>query len=59
MLYIRDKLHIQYEIVKEFMIMDLLSDTLLLEAYEKAVALQLNEDFISLIKEELVKRALD
>lgn len=39
--------------------MDLLSDTLLLEAYEKAVALQLNEDFISLIKEELVKRALD
>lgn len=59
MLYIRDKLHIQYEIVKEFMIMDLLSDTLLLEAYEKAVELQLNEDFISLIKEELVKRALD
>ncbi len=59
MLYIHDKLHIQYEIVKEFMIMDFLSDTLLLEAYKKAVELQLNEDFISLIKEELVKRALD
>lgn len=58
MLYIHDKLHIQYEIVKEFMIMDFLSDTLLLEAYNKAVELQLNEDFISLIKEELVKRAL-
>lgn len=38
--------------------MDFLSDTLLLEAYNKAVELQLNEDFISLIKEELVKRAL-
>lgn len=58
MLYIHDKLHIQYEIVKEFMILDFLSDTLLLEAYNKAVELQLNEDFISLIKEELVKRAL-
>lgn len=38
--------------------MDCLSDTLLIEAYEKAKELNLNEDFIELIKNELVKRSI-
>jgi len=38
--------------------MNCLSDALLLEAYEKAIELELHDDFIHLIKEELNKRAL-
>ncbi|WP_240376531.1 sporulation histidine kinase inhibitor Sda [Bacillus piscicola] len=38
--------------------MEHLSDELLLEAYEKALQLNLNQDFISLIEEELKKRSL-
>lgn len=38
--------------------MNCLSDALLMEAYEKAIELKLNDDFIQLIKEELDKRAL-
>ncbi|MFZ4451949.1 sporulation histidine kinase inhibitor Sda [Salibacterium aidingense] len=38
--------------------MNQLSDELLIEAYEKALRLQLNEDFISLIEEELKHRSL-
>lgn len=38
--------------------MDHLSDELLLEAYYKAIQLNLNADFISLIKDEIVKRNL-
>jgi len=38
--------------------MEFLSDTLLIEAYEKAVALNLNEDFIELIKTEIEKRSI-
>lgn len=38
--------------------MEFLSDTLLIEAYEKAVDLNLNEDFIELIKIEIEKRSI-
>lgn len=39
--------------------MEWLSDTLLLEAYEKAKELELNLDFIQLIEEEINKRSLN
>lgn len=35
-----------------------LSDTLLMEAYEKAVELHLDHDFIYMIEEELSKRTV-
>ncbi|MDQ0299785.1 developmental checkpoint coupling sporulation initiation to replication initiation [Salibacterium salarium] len=35
-----------------------LSDELLIEAYEKALRLQLNDDFILLMEEEIKKRSL-
>ncbi|RSL34450.1 sporulation histidine kinase inhibitor Sda [Salibacterium salarium] len=35
-----------------------LSDELLIEAYEKALRLHLNDDFISLMEEEIKKRSL-
>ena len=38
--------------------MDRLSDQLLLEAYEKALELNLSDDFIALIKDELIEREL-
>lgn len=38
--------------------MKCLSDALLIEAYEKAIELNLNDDFIQIIKEEINKRAL-
>ncbi|SFD67831.1 developmental checkpoint coupling sporulation initiation to replication initiation [Lentibacillus persicus] len=38
--------------------MDRLSDKTLLEAYNKAKKLQLDEKFIELIKKELEKRAI-
>ncbi len=38
--------------------MDCLSDRLLMEAYEKAVQLNLNEDFIQMIEEEINRRAI-
>lgn len=38
--------------------MEFLSDALLIEAYEKAIDLKLNEDFIELIKNEMEKRAI-
>lgn len=39
--------------------MDCLSDALLIEAYEKAIELNLNHDFIQMIEEELNKRAIN
>ncbi|MFB5662139.1 sporulation histidine kinase inhibitor Sda [Alteribacillus sp. HJP-4] len=36
-----------------------LSDDLLIEAYEKAIHLELNSDFIALIEEELNRRSLN
>jgi len=39
--------------------MDCLSDALLQEAYEKAIELNLNHDFIQMIEEELNKRSLN
>ncbi|MCM3712773.1 sporulation histidine kinase inhibitor Sda [Halalkalibacter oceani] len=38
--------------------MDNLSNELLLETYFKAIDLELNEDFIELIYQEIVKRSL-
>jgi len=38
--------------------MEHLSDSLLLEAYKKAIDLKLNDDFIQLIEEELERRAI-
>lgn len=38
--------------------MECLSDTLLLEAYEKAKELNLNLDFIQMIEEEINRRAI-
>ncbi|SDI84647.1 sporulation histidine kinase inhibitor Sda [Alteribacillus bidgolensis] len=35
-----------------------LSDELLIEAYEKAIGLDLNKDFIYLIEEEMKRRSL-
>ncbi|SDH46585.1 developmental checkpoint coupling sporulation initiation to replication initiation [Alteribacillus persepolensis] len=35
-----------------------LSDDLLIEAYEKALDLQLNDDFILLIEKEMTRRSL-
>ncbi|MEI3613310.1 sporulation histidine kinase inhibitor Sda [Pseudogracilibacillus sp. SO30301A] len=37
--------------------MECLSDSLLLEAYQKAIELNLNKDFIKMIKEEIERRA--
>ena len=39
--------------------MDYLSDSLLVEAYEKAVELNLDHDFIHMIEEELTKRTVE
>lgn len=39
--------------------MDYLSDSLLVEAYEKAVELGLDGDFIHMIEEELSKRTVE
>ncbi|MBO1003449.1 sporulation histidine kinase inhibitor Sda [Pseudogracilibacillus auburnensis] len=39
--------------------MECLSDTLLLEAYEKAKELGLNHDFITMIEEEINRRAIN
>ena len=39
--------------------MDCLSDALLIEAYEKAIELNLNHDFIQMIEEELNNRAIN
>lgn len=39
--------------------MNYLSDTLLIEAYEEAVKLGLDSDFIQMIKEELSKRNVE
>jgi developmental checkpoint coupling sporulation initiation to replication initiation len=39
--------------------MDYLSDSLLIEAYEKAVELNLDFDFIHMIQEEMNKRTID
>lgn len=38
--------------------MNYLSDTLLLEAYEKAKELRLNHDFIEMIEQEIKKRSI-
>lgn len=38
--------------------MECLSDSLLLEAYQKAKELQLNDDFIQLIEQEIERRAI-
>ncbi|WP_368652150.1 sporulation histidine kinase inhibitor Sda [Ornithinibacillus sp. 4-3] len=38
--------------------MDYLSDELLLESYQKALELNLNSDFLSLIEEEIDRRNL-
>lgn len=38
--------------------MECLSDSLLQEAYEKAIELNLSYDFIQMIKEELDRRAI-
>lgn len=38
--------------------MECLSDALLKEAYEKAIELNLSDDFIQIIQEEMNKRAL-
>ncbi|MGY4690386.1 sporulation histidine kinase inhibitor Sda [Salibacterium sp. K-3] len=38
--------------------MNQLSDELLIEAYEKALRLQLNDDFILLLEQELRNRSL-
>lgn len=39
--------------------MDYLSDELLLKSYIKASELELSDDFIKIIKDEIVKRSLD
>lgn len=39
--------------------MDYLSDELLLQSYIKANELKLSEDFIQIIKDEIVNRSLD
>ncbi|WP_084138568.1 sporulation histidine kinase inhibitor Sda [Halalkalibacter okhensis] len=36
----------------------LLEDQIILEAYKQSVSLQLDEEFISLLKDELIKRGL-
>ncbi len=48
------------KLVKEVLslFMRQLSDELLIEAYEKAIGLDLNKDFISLIEEEMKRRSL-
>ncbi|SFE28233.1 sporulation histidine kinase inhibitor Sda [Alteribacillus iranensis] len=38
--------------------MEQLSDDLLVEAYEKAIQLELEDDFVTLIEKELRKRSL-
>ncbi|HLS66417.1 MAG TPA: sporulation histidine kinase inhibitor Sda [Pseudogracilibacillus sp.] len=38
--------------------MDCLSDALLIEAYEKAMELNLQEDFILMIEEEMNRRGI-
>lgn len=38
--------------------MECLSDSLLLEAYQKAIELNLNKDFIQMIEEEIERRAI-
>jgi len=38
--------------------MECLSDTLLLVAYEKAMELNLNKDFIEIIEKEIERRAI-
>lgn len=39
--------------------MDYLSDELLLKSYMKAIELGLSNDFIEIIKNEIIKRSLD
>jgi len=39
--------------------MDTLSDELLIDSYIKASELNLNEAFIQIIKEEIIKRSLE
>lgn len=39
--------------------MEYLSDSLLIEAYYKAIELQLNDDFISMIKDEMEHRQIE
>jgi len=38
--------------------MECLSDSLLLEAYQKAIELNLNKDFIQMIEKEIERRAI-
>ena len=39
--------------------MECLSDSLLIEAYEKALELELNKDFIEMIEKEIDNRSLN
>lgn len=39
--------------------MDYLSDELLLKSYMRAVELELSDDFIQIIKDEIIKRSLE